>query len=314
MGCYEVRLYCVRLVKFVRHATFKFFPTSNWCLRMDYETLKQTIKGISGKELEQRKSWYSPAAEAYNSTRPKYPTELVGKVVNAAQLSQSSRILEVGSGPGTATVTFAELGCHIVCIEPNPDFCEMAIMNCKSYPSVEVINKSFEEWDLEPEAFDTVLAASSMHWIPSEIGYAKASNALKKDGYLILLWNKELQPSKSMQDAFSDVYQLHAPSLGRYEDRKTQEDILNSLGQMMFDSGRFRNLVTATVETSLTYTADQYISLLTTYSSYLKLDHRTRKALFTGLRQCILEKGAGEIRLSYLSAYHIAQKKYSFGK
>jgi len=90
---------------------------------MDYETLKQTIKGISGKDLEQRKSWYSPAAEAYNSARPKYPTNLVGKAVNAAHLSQSSRILEVGSGPGTATVSFAELGCHIVCIEPNPDFC-----------------------------------------------------------------------------------------------------------------------------------------------------------------------------------------------
>jgi len=257
---------------------------------MDYETLKQTIKGISGKDLEQRKSWYSPAAEAYNSARPKYPTNLVGKAVNAAHLSQSSRILEVGSGPGTATVSFAELGCHIVCIEPNPDFCEMAIMNCKSYPSVEVINKSFEEWELEPEAFDAVLAASSMHWIPSEIGYSKASSALKKDGYLILLWNKELQPSKSMQDAFSDVYQLHAPSLGRYEDTKTQE------------------------ETTLTYTADQYISLLTTYSSYLKLDHRTREALFTQLRQCILEKGSGEIRLSYLSAYHIARKTSNFGK
>jgi SAM-dependent methyltransferase len=117
----------------------------------------------------------------------------------------------------------------------------MAILNCKSYPSVEVINKSFEEWDLEPEAFDAVLAASSMHWIPSELGYTKASSALKKDGYLILLWNKEPQPSRSMQDALSDVYQLHAPSLGRYEDRKTQEDILNGLGQMMLDSGRFQN-------------------------------------------------------------------------
>jgi protein-L-isoaspartate O-methyltransferase len=276
---------------------------------MDYENLKQAIKGISSKDLEQRKSWYSPAAEAYNSTRPKYPSELVGKAINVAKLSQASRILEVGSGPGTATAAFAELGCRMVCLEPNPDFCKLAIRNCSSYPSVEVINKSFEEWTLEPQSFDAVLAASSMHWIPSEMGYAKASSALKENGLLILLWNKELQPcSKSMQDALSGVYQQLAPSLGRYEDRETQDDILSGLGQMMLDSGRFHNMVTATVEASLTYTHDQYISLLSTYSAYLRLDSRTRSALLAGLRECILATSAGEIRLSCLSAYHIAQK------
>ncbi len=217
---------------------------------MEVEKLKQALQGISSRDLAQRTCWYSPAAEAYHSTRPGYPAELMEKAINT----------------------------------------------------------SFEEWDGEPQAFDAVLAASSMHWIPTEIGYAKASRALKRDGYLILLWNKELQHSPSMQEALSDVYRREAPSLGPYEDKATQQAILNGLGQIMLDSGRFRNLVTTTVETSLTYTADQYLSLLTTYSSYLKLDHRTRNALFAGLRHCILEKGGGEIQLSYLSAYHIAQK------
>ena len=281
---------------------------------MDDKELRQAVKCIASTDLEERKNWYSPAAEAYNSTRPKYPSELVAKAVNTAELSSSSRILEIGSGPGTATTSFAELGCRMVCIEPNPDFCNLARMNCKSYPSVEVINRSFEEWNLEPEAFDAVLAASSMHWIPAEISYAKASSALREEGRLILLWNKELQPCKSMQDALSDVYQLHAPSLGRYEDRKTQEAILIGLGQMMLDSGRFRNLATETIETSLAYTSDQYVSLLGTYSSYLKLDRRTKNVLFAGLRQCILEKGGGEIHLSYLSTYHIAQKMPNLDK
>ena len=278
---------------------------------MDDASLKQTIQDISGKDLEQRRSWYSPAAEAYNSTRPRYPRELISQVVKAAQLSSSSRILEIGSGPGTATISFAEYGCSMVCLEPNPNFSELAKMNCKSYSSVEVINTSFEEWGLEPEAFDAVLAASSMHWIPAEIAYAKASRALKEGGYLMLLWNKELQPCKSTRAALSSVYQRHAPSLGRYEDRKTQEDVLACLGQMMLDSGRFRNMVTATFEISLTYTPDQYISLLGTYSVYLALGRRTRNALFAGLRECILESEGGEIRLSGLSAYHIAQKKAS---
>jgi len=275
---------------------------------MDYRKLKQDISRISSKDLDQRKSWYSPSAEAYNSSRPKYPRELVWKAIEVAQLSHSSRILEIGSGPGTATVSFAELGCSMVCLEPNLDFRELAIMNCQPYPPVQLIAKSFEEWDLEPEAFDAILAASSMHWIPAEIGYAKAYAALKEGGHFILLWNKEPQPCESMQSALTAVYQHYAPSLGRYEDRQTQESILKGLGQMMIEAGLFENLISGTVEAHLSYTPDQYISLLSTYSPYLRLGQQARRSLFAGIKQRILEMGMDQIRLSYLSAYHVGQK------
>jgi len=161
---------------------------------MDDATLSQALHAISDKDLALRKAWYSPVAEVYQATRPCYPSELIGKAIRSAKLSSPSRILELGCGPGTATVAFAQLGCPMVFLEPNSDFWAMARMNCQPYPSVQVINQSFEEWDSEPEAFDAVLAASSMHWIPAEIGYAKASHALKKDGFLILLWTKEPRP------------------------------------------------------------------------------------------------------------------------
>ena len=136
---------------------------------------------------------------------------------------------------------------------------------------------------------------------------------MKEDGHLILLWNKEPQPLAALQAALAEVYQRHAPALGRSEDRATQERILSGLGQMMLDSGRFHNLVTATVEGSLTYTADQTIALLSTYSLYLKLDPLLRSALFAGLKQCLVEQGVGAIQLSYLSTYHLAQKIASVG-
>ncbi len=69
----------------------------------------------------------------------------------------------------------------------------------------------------------------------------------------------------------------------------------------------FQNLQTASLETLLTYTYDQYISVLSTYSPFLELDHLTSKTLFAELRQSMLEHGFGEIQLSYLSTYHVAQ-------
>lgn len=125
--------------------------------------LKQTIISYSSRDLEQRKNWYSPAAEAYNKARPCYPQELIHQVVELAQLSTDSKILEVGCGPGTATVDIAQLGCSIICLEPNPDFFRLAQHNCQLYSNVEIQNISFEEWELKPFEFDAILAASSFH-------------------------------------------------------------------------------------------------------------------------------------------------------
>jgi len=40
-----------------------------------------------GRDLKQRKHWYSPTANAYDQVRPRYPQTLVDQVVDIAQLS-----------------------------------------------------------------------------------------------------------------------------------------------------------------------------------------------------------------------------------
>lgn len=272
------------------------------------DKLKQTIISYSSKDLEQRKNWYSPAAEAYNKTRPRYPQKLIDQVVEIAQLSSGSKILEVGCGPGTATVAFAQLNCSMICLEPNPDFYQLAQHNCQSYSHVKIQNTFFEEWILQPLEFDVVLAASSFHWISPEVGYPKAANALQENGYLILLWNKELQPSYEVYQSLSKVYQVHAPSLDRYEDRKTQEDILKQLGNLVIDSGLFKNLICGQVTSGVTYTVDEYLMLLNTYSPYLKLEPHSKERLFAELKHLIEHSFGGSLQLSYISAFHIAQK------
>lgn len=279
------------------------------------QDLKQTIISYSSRNLEQRKNWYSPAAEAYNKARPRYPQHLIDRVVEVAQLSTDSKILEVGCGPGTATVALAkpavnipQLGCSIICLEPNPDFFQLAQQNCQPYSNVEIENTSFEEWELKPFEFDAVLAASSFHWISPEVGYPKAANALKENGYLILLWNKELQPSYEVYQILSQIYQLHTPSLDRYEDQETQEYILRQLGNMAIDSGQFKNLISGQFISEVTYTVDEYLTLLNTYSPYIKLDPENKESLFLGLRHRIEDDFGGSLQLSYISAFHITQK------
>jgi len=272
------------------------------------KNLKQTLLNeCYGKDLEQRKTWYSPAAEAYHQVRPRYPQELIDRVVDIAHLSSDSMLLEVGCGPAIATPAFAALGCRMICVEPNPDFYHLAQQTCAPYPNVELQNCSFEEWELLPQTFDAVLAASSFHWIPPEIGYPKAAAALRPAGHLILLWNKELQPRYEVYEQLSTVYQTYAPSLTRtYEDSTTQAAILDQLGQMAIDSGQFKDMVSGQVQVEVTYTVDQYLLLLNTYSPHLKLEPQQKQPLFAGLQQ-VLEQQGDTVQLSYVSAFHIAR-------
>lgn len=260
-----------------------------------------------GRDLEQRKRWYSPAAEAYHQVRPRYPQDLIDRVVDITNLSANSTLLEVGCGPAIATPAFAALGGRMICVEPNLDFYRLAQQTCAAYPNVELQNCSFEEWELEPQRFDAVLAASSFHWIPPEIGYPKAAAALRSDGYLILLWNKELQPCYQVYQQLAAVYQTHAPDLQRaYEDSATQAAILDELGQMAIESGQFQDMVSGHLEVAVTYSVDQYLLLLNTYSPHLKLEPQQKQRLFAGLRQ-VLEQNGNSVQLSYVSAFHIAR-------
>ena len=276
---------------------------------MDSQDLRQTIANYANRQLEQRKVWYSRAANAYNQARPSYPPSLVTQVINIAQLPTNSAILEVGCGPGTATVSFAPLVGSMVCVEPNPDFIQLARQNCQPYPSVTLLNTSFEEWPLAEAKFDAVLAATSFHWIPAAVGYPKAAQALKDNGRLILLWNKELQPIYEVYQRLTEVYQHYAPSLDRrYEDQPTREKILQGLGSMMLESGHFQNMVSGHVCTEVSYTTAQYLTLLTTYSPYIELEAQARQGLFDGLKTLIDEELDGKLQLSYMSAFHVAQK------
>lgn len=272
-------------------------PWHNWCSKL-----------VETSTPEQRKNWYGEAANAYNKVRPRYSKELINRVVELAQLPKDAIILEVGCGPGTATISFAQFGFSMICLEPSQDAYKLVQQNCAIYPDVEIKNTTFEEWKLDNKKFNAVLAATSFHWISPEIGFPKAADALKENGYLILLWNTALQPSYEIHQLLNEVYQVQAPSLARYEHRETQEEELRIFGQTMINSGRFKNLVSEQLACEVTYSIDDYLMLLSTYSPYIALDKDKKYALFAGLREVLNRNCGSSINLSYLSVLQIAQK------
>ncbi|MBE9042683.1 class I SAM-dependent methyltransferase [Oscillatoriales cyanobacterium LEGE 11467] len=276
-------------------------PKNNW--RRWYDELAKT----GSPEL--LKNWYGEVASAYNRTRPSYPRELIDRAIEIAQLPPEAIVLELGCGPGTATVDFAKSGLGMVCLEPSPDACELARQNCDRYPNVAILNTTFEKWPLEADLFSAVLAATSFHWISPDIACAKAAAALNERGSLILLWNTPPQPNYELFQILRPAYRTHAPTLDRYDDKATYEENFCSFGRAVLDSGYFHDLVSEQLTRHVTYSIDDYLALLSTLSPYIALEAKQREALFAELRD-ILEGNCGlQIELSHLSALQVARKR-----
>ena len=266
---------------------------------------RQEIHTRASIDLEQRRNWYSPVANVYYDARPKYPKQLIDRAIVVAQLSSDASILEIGCGPGNATVAFAQFGFSMTCLEPNPDFCRIVERNCLPYPKVAIHNTSFEEWELEAKQFNAVLSANAFHWISPELRYAKAASALQDNGFLILLWNLTPEPKYEVYQEIEEVYQAYAPSFVRYEGAEVQAEILRGFGQEVLDSGYFGELAVEQTACEVTYSVDDYLKLLSTRRG---LEPKAEELLFSGLREK-LEQIGDSVQLSFLSAVQVARKR-----
>lgn len=265
----------------------------------------------SFQDLNERKGWYSSTAKAYDSFRPKYPQSVIDEVVKHIS---GSRVLEIGCGPGTASAALAKRGFELHCIEPNADFCLLARKNTCQYPKVTVKNISFEELIVVPGEYDALVAATSFHWIPFEVGIPKAAKALRQHGKLILLWNMMVKPS--IPEDFDRIVAVHdflpknsGMDVMFWKDDEKYKEMSEDVCIHIRNSGFFNDFQTKSTEIDMTYTTEQFLGVLSTYSPYIRLNSELRTELFKRLKQMIDVEMAGKVKVRVFSIQNVITKK-----
>lgn len=246
----------------------------------------------------------------YDKFRPKYPGKLIERACNLANLSSEADLLEIGAGPATATVSFANRGYHITSIEPNEDLYQMAEKKCHPFPNVEFVNTTFEEWPLRENAFDAVFAPLSIHLVSPEVAYQKSAKALRKNGHMMLFWNMPLRPSIEIYQKLKPIYKEICPSLyDKYKDNDALRNQIDGLGENLRNTPFFDNMQYDEVEIKKSYSGSEYVRYLSTSSNYFKLETNKKAALFDALKKKIREDFQNQITLHGLVALQIAKKK-----
>ncbi|MEW5827112.1 MAG: class I SAM-dependent methyltransferase [Candidatus Bipolaricaulota bacterium] len=257
------------------------------------------------RDLSLRNSFDS-VADLYDEVRPGYPVALFEDLVALSGIQEGGRILEVGCGPGTATVELARRGYAIVAVEIGPRMAARAREKCGAFPEVRIENAPFEDWPLERESFDLVVSASAFHWVAPEVKFAKSAAALRPGGSLALFWNRSPDLPPDVRAALDAIYREEVPELadGGHEDL---EAAIRRPVEEIDASDLFGEVVVRRYPWARRYSAAEYGRLLQTYS-----DHRALApdalARLTSRVEAVIRERDGTIERPVLSVLYVARR------
>ena len=245
------------------------------------------------------KTTFNTAARLYEDVRPGYPEELISDVVDLSGIENHSRILEVGCGTGKATYSFAERGYELVCLDIGADLIAVARERLKEFPNVSFVTEAFEGW--EPEGtFNLIISATAFHWVDPKVRYIRASEALESEGFLAVFSNQHVRKDEGFFAESQRLYDKYYSPLT--ENRPTHATNFPGVEA-------FQDPIKRVYPWTQTYSSEQYIKLLGTYSGHIALPDKNRGLLFDGIVDLIEARYGGRITKHYEAVLDLRERK-----
>ena len=235
------------------------------------------------------KTTFNTASTLYEDIRPGYPEKLIRDVVDISGIENNSRILEVGCGTGKATQSFAKRGYALVCLDIGADLIAVAKEKLKAFPNVSFVEQAFEAWKSE-DKFNLVISATAFHWVNPKVRYLKASEVLKSKGFLAVFSNQHVRKDEGFFAESQDLYdKYYLPLTANRPTHATNFPGVEA----------FQDPIKRVYPWTQTYSSEQYIKLLGTYSGHIALPDENKRLLFEGIVNLIETKYDGQITKHY---------------
>lgn len=241
-------------------------------------------------------------------TQARYPDALIEAIVTRSGIPPGGRILEVGCGPGNATVSFAERGYHLLGIELGARLAAIATEKCRAFPKVQILNLAFEDWAEETAAFDLIIAADALHWIPPEISYPKAARVLKKGGWAAFFWRIPVDPQTDWSQEIDALYEQTTPAFTNQNRLFTAEWHKGIIPKNFEASHCFGPVSSQQFKWTIPQTTEQFLNGLRTTSIHHGINEAAREKLYAKIGK-VIEKYGGMIERPETAVLYIAQVK-----
>ncbi len=256
---------------------------------------------------------FDSAARSYQQARPDYPAELYDELVRLAALQPGDHVLEVGCATGKATIPLARRGLQITAVEMGPALAAEARHNLAPFTGVRIIEADFDTWQPQPAGgYNLVFAATAWHWLDPAIRHRKAWTLLRSTGHLAF-WNAtHVFPDggdtffHEIQEVYDEIGEGHPPGAGPLHPRPGE---LPDHRTEIEASGLFENVTVRHFDWEVTYTADEYLRLLDTFSGHIAMAPWKRNRLYSEIRRRLSERPEGRLRRHWGAVLHVARRR-----
>ena len=255
---------------------------------------------------------FNEAAGSYYHVRPDYPAELFDELVAVARLTPGDHLLEVGCGPGKATVPLARRGFRITCVELGAGLAEVARRNLAGF-QVEVVQGQFEQWQ-PAEPVSLVYAATAWHWIDPALRYQRAWQALRPGGHLAIWAAGHVFPEGGdpffgeIQAVYDVIGEGHPPGSRQPRPGELADDRAG-----IEASGLFEVVAVRQYDWERVYDAEEYIELLSTFSGHIAMTGWQRERLFGEIRRRLARRPEHTVRRHWGAVLHVARRRDATG-
>lgn len=178
---------------------------------------------------------FGASAEAYERSRPDYPSEAIDRLIQELEVTRSCRAMDLGAGTGKLTRLLLPTGAALVAVEPVE---AMRVAFSTVLPEVRLVGGVAEALPFLDETFDAVVCAQAFHWFDGDRALPAIHRVLKRWGRLGLLWNvrDESVPWVRELTELIQPYERTAPREKTHEWRRafSASDLFGRLNQLRF--------------------------------------------------------------------------------
>ena len=262
----------------------------------------------------QERMLFDEVVATYDRIRPNYPAQLFSDMLNYVGAGSGKKAIEIGAGTGKATRPLLDAGYDVMAIEIGANMAEFLGKEFAQHDRFQVVCDSFEDAALTDGAYDLIYAATAFHWVDADVGCPKALRLLK-DGGAIALFRYTALPADGdpLYEDIQAVYAKHYTPYTRLEhvgkaDYAKPAELKKAFGFDDLAKYGFVDVTLNTYDTVWTFSADNYLHLLDTFSDHRALKDSDREALYAGVKAAIVRHG-GQISVDYVVRLYMGKKQ-----
>jgi ubiquinone/menaquinone biosynthesis C-methylase UbiE len=172
--------------------------------------------------MDINKNRFQGFADIYDEARPKPPNIVIDVAKSLTEKSKFDTVVDLGSGTGLSTSIWLGHSEKIIGIEPTDDMRNLAQ---KKYETIQFLNGSSYNTNLQNESVDIVTCSQSFHWMEPLSTIDEVCRILRKNGLFIVydciwpvFWNWKAER------AYNEIVEIATKLNGSTSEKRYSKD------------------------------------------------------------------------------------------